>query len=88
MAGTTTPNMDSINLDQACKFLIQDDPDFKKQVKKMILENLRVPESTTSASTAQNSVAACRRASPSRTSRRHDGTGGIMRRKASFEASV
>ena len=55
MAGTTTPNMDSINLDQACKFLIQDDPDFKKQVKKMILENLRVPESTTSASTAQNS---------------------------------
>ena len=54
MAGTTTPNMESINLDQACKFLIQDDPDFKKQVKKMILENLRVPESTTSASTANN----------------------------------
>ncbi len=54
MAGTTTPNMDSINLDQACKFLIQDDPDFKKQVKAMILENLRVPESTTSASTLRN----------------------------------
>ena len=36
MAGTTTPNMDSINLDQACKFLIQDDPDFKKQVKAMM----------------------------------------------------
>lgn len=54
MAGTTTTKMDSINLDQACKFLIQDDPDFKKQVKAMILENLRVPESTTTASTAHN----------------------------------
>ena len=62
MAGTTTPKMDSINLDQACKILMQEDPDFKKQVKAMILENLRVPESTTTASTAHNPPCKCCRA--------------------------